>query len=134
MKGKFTKIMAALALLVFMTPSLAGWGQTRTEVTWTASEQGYENAEDVTSITIDENIGGLFSAGTNTSNSPKYYTTGSGVRMYNNNTLLLTKGIRLQALFLLIQHLAISQSLKSVWATIQKMEQRELGPELLHRL
>ena len=90
MKGKFTKIMAALALLVFMTPSLAGWGQTRTEVTWTASEQGYENAEDVTSITIDENIGGLFSAGTNTSNSPKYYTTGSGVRMYNNNTLTIT--------------------------------------------
>ena len=32
MKGKFTKIMAALALLVFMTPSLAGWGQTREEV------------------------------------------------------------------------------------------------------
>ena len=29
MKGKFTKIMAALALLVFMTPSLAGWGQTK---------------------------------------------------------------------------------------------------------
>lgn len=31
MKGKFTKIMAALALLVFMTPSLVGWGQTTYE-------------------------------------------------------------------------------------------------------
>ena len=30
MKGKFTKLIAALALLVFMTPSMAGWGQTRT--------------------------------------------------------------------------------------------------------
>ena len=30
MKRKFTKLMAALALLVFMTPTMAGWGQTRT--------------------------------------------------------------------------------------------------------
>lgn len=33
MNKKFTKLIAALALLVFMTPSLAGWGQTRTETT-----------------------------------------------------------------------------------------------------
>ncbi len=32
MKREFTKLMAALALLVFMTPSLAGWGQTTVEV------------------------------------------------------------------------------------------------------
>ena len=32
MKGKFTKIMAALALLVFMMPSVVAWGQTT--VTW----------------------------------------------------------------------------------------------------
>lgn len=31
MNKKFTKLMAALALLVFMTPSMAGWGQTRTD-------------------------------------------------------------------------------------------------------
>ena len=31
MNKKFTKLIAALALLVFMTPTLAGWGQTRTE-------------------------------------------------------------------------------------------------------
>ena len=30
MKRKFTKLMAAFALLVFMTPTMAGWGQTRT--------------------------------------------------------------------------------------------------------
>ena len=29
MNKRFTKLIAALALLVFMTPSLAGWGQTR---------------------------------------------------------------------------------------------------------
>ena len=33
MNKKFTKLIAALALLVFMTPSLAGWGQTRDDVT-----------------------------------------------------------------------------------------------------
>jgi hypothetical protein len=33
MNKKFTKLIAALALLVFMTPSLAGWGQTRENVT-----------------------------------------------------------------------------------------------------
>ena len=44
MKGKFTKIMAALALLVFMMPSLVAWGQTRTEVTYDFSEiDGFDN-------------------------------------------------------------------------------------------
>jgi hypothetical protein len=39
MKRKFTKLMAALALLTFLIPPMVGWGQTRTEttVTWTAS-------------------------------------------------------------------------------------------------
>ena len=32
MNKRFTKLIAALALFVFMTPSLAGWGQTRDEV------------------------------------------------------------------------------------------------------
>lgn len=38
MNKRFTKLIAALALLVFMTPSLAGWGQTRTELTYDFSE------------------------------------------------------------------------------------------------
>lgn len=33
MKKRFTFLIAALMLLVFMTPSMVGWGQTRTEVT-----------------------------------------------------------------------------------------------------
>jgi hypothetical protein len=32
MNKKFTKLMAALALLVFMAPNMVGWGQTRDEV------------------------------------------------------------------------------------------------------
>lgn len=37
MNKRFTKLIAALALLVFMTPSLAGWGQTRETQTLTFS-------------------------------------------------------------------------------------------------
>ena len=33
MKQRFTKLLAAVALLVFMMPSMAGWGQTRGDVT-----------------------------------------------------------------------------------------------------
>ena len=90
---KFTKLIAAFALLVFMAPTMVGRGQTRTEVevTWTASQQGYENATDVTDITIDGNISGTFAKASGT-NAPKYYTSGSSVRMYNGNTLAITPG------------------------------------------
>ena len=37
MNKKFTKLIAALALLVFMTPTMAGWGQTRDSWSWTAT-------------------------------------------------------------------------------------------------
>ena len=43
MNKKFTKLIAALALLVFMTPSLVAWGQTRT--TQTAS-YGFETGDE----------------------------------------------------------------------------------------
>ena len=63
-----------------------------TEAQWVASEQGYENTEEVTDITISEEDGitGLFAQAGNTSNSPKYYNTGSAVRMYAGNTLTIT--------------------------------------------
>ena len=47
MNKRFTKLIAALALLVFMTPSLAGWGQTRAEVvtyTLDGTKEGSGNA------------------------------------------------------------------------------------------
>ena len=86
MTRKFTRILAALALLVFMTPSLAGWGQTRDIETFTFSELGYGNAEDVTTV-VGDDVTLTFDAGSNANNSPKYYNTGSGVRMYTGNTL-----------------------------------------------
>ena len=38
MRRRFTKLMAAFALLVFMAPSMVGWGQTYTKVTTTPSD------------------------------------------------------------------------------------------------
>ena len=40
MKREFTKLMAALALLVFMTPSMVAWGQTSL-ATWTFTSEDY---------------------------------------------------------------------------------------------
>lgn len=41
MKRTFTKLMAALALLLFIAPPMVGWGQTRTDeiVTWSAASE-----------------------------------------------------------------------------------------------
>ena len=50
---------------------------------------GYEYAESVTTVS-GRDCTLLFNGGTNTQNAPKYYTTGSGVRMYNGNTLTIS--------------------------------------------
>ena len=86
MKRKFTFLTAALALLAFLALPMGMKGQTRDVETFTFSELGYDNAEDVTTV-VGDDVTLTFDAGTNTSNSPKYYNTGSGVRMYVNNTL-----------------------------------------------
>ncbi|MDO5315541.1 MAG: chitobiase/beta-hexosaminidase C-terminal domain-containing protein [bacterium] len=90
MKGKFTKLIAALALLVFMTPSLAGWGQTRDEVTITMSEQGWSNDNAIGSGTLksDANTNSIFGYTSGTgddgaSEGPKYFTSGTSVRFYS---------------------------------------------------
>ena len=51
--------------------------------------QGYDNADDVT--TVDGSNGTLtFAIGTNKSNNPKWYDSGSAVRLYTGNTLKIT--------------------------------------------
>lgn len=56
---------------------------------WVAAEQGYENAEDVTNITIAEGVTGVFDKADG-NNAPKYYNTGTSVRTYAGNTFTLT--------------------------------------------
>ncbi len=80
MKKSFTILMTAALMLL----SGLGWAQTRTEVTWTASEQGYTNGQEITDVTFDENVAATFAKGTN-SNAPKYYTSGTAIRCYGGN-------------------------------------------------
>ena len=56
MKRKFTKLLAAIALLVFMTPSLVAWGQTRADITLTA-ESGFLSSYSTNHSFIFSSIG-----------------------------------------------------------------------------
>lgn len=76
-----------LLSLVTVVASLLTAGATT--VTFNAPAQGYSNGQDVTDITID-NVNFNFSKGTNNSNSPKYYTTGTAIRVYGGNTITIT--------------------------------------------
>ena len=86
MKRKFTFLLAAFALLAILVIPQGMRGQTRDVETFTFSELGFSNAEEVTTVEGDY-VTLTFGQGTNAQNPPKYYTTGSGVRMYTNNTL-----------------------------------------------
>lgn len=61
------------------------------EVTVTFSEQGYTNAEVVTSLSVND-LSLTFDQGTNTSSSsvPKYYNAGQAIRLYAGNTMTVT--------------------------------------------
>ena len=86
MKKRFTILTAALALLAFLAFPMGMRGQTRDVETFTFSELGYGNAENVTTVEGD-NVTLTFDQGTNANNAPKYYNTGTAVRMYTGNTL-----------------------------------------------
>ena len=86
MKKRFAILAAAFTLLAFLAIPMGMRGQTRDVETFTFSELGFGNAEDVTAVEGD-NVTLTFAQGTNANNAPKYYTTGSAVRMYTGNTL-----------------------------------------------
>ena len=90
MNKKFTKLIAALALLVFMTPSLAGWGQDPQTITIVMSDQGWSDGTAIGSGTLKVKVNDV---STNTSfdyssdkgeaqNAPAYYNNGTSVRFY----------------------------------------------------
>ena len=83
---KFTMLTAALMLFAFLALPIGMRGQTRDVETFTFSELGYENGGEVTTVEGDD-VTLTFDQGTNANNAPKYYTTGTGVRMYTGNTL-----------------------------------------------
>lgn len=73
---------------VTLTNSAFTAGTTTTTIDLNA--QGWENAAAVTSATFTDGATVAFSAGTNTTYPPKFYTGTKGVRCYSNNTLTFT--------------------------------------------
>ena len=86
MKQLYLNMRVWLVALCALCGLQTAWAD---EVTWTASEQGYANAAEVTEIAISDYVAGTFDKGTN-NNAPKYYTTGTAVRAYGGNTLTIT--------------------------------------------
>lgn len=59
-----------------------------TQVTVTFKDLGFSNGQEVSSVTVDENITLLFDKGTN-NNTCKYYTTGTAMRVYGGGTMTI---------------------------------------------
>ena len=76
-------------LTFFLTTLLAFSVSWANDVTINMSQQGWNNAQDVTSVSSGD-VSISFDKGTNSSNGPKYYNTGSGVRLYVGNTMTIT--------------------------------------------
>ncbi|MBO7305830.1 MAG: chitobiase/beta-hexosaminidase C-terminal domain-containing protein, partial [Bacteroidales bacterium] len=57
-----------------------------------ASELGYANGTAVVSLPFGD-VTAIFDGGTNSSNTPKYYTTGSAIRAYGGNTITFTGAV-----------------------------------------
>ena len=86
MKRRFTILTAAFALLAFLAIPLGMRGQTITEVTYTFSEHFSSNSTELSNLSFDDAITASFAKG-NGSTAPQYYTNGTAVRWYGNNTL-----------------------------------------------
>lgn len=80
MKKLFTLILTVFACVATYAD---------TEVTFDFSAQGYTNGLAMDAVAIDANVTATFDKGTN-SNGPKYYTTGTAVRLYGGNSMTLT--------------------------------------------
>ena len=81
-----------LCLLLCIVGIGNAWGEEVT-VTFDASKQGYTNAQVITDVTITDGINVAFNKGTN-SNTCKYYTTGTAIRVYGGGyfTIISTIG------------------------------------------
>ena len=76
-----------LLLCLMIAGATHAWAD---EIIWTASGAGYNNQDAITKVNLDANITATFDKGTNNSNVPKYYTTGTAVRCYGGNTFTIS--------------------------------------------
>lgn len=58
-------------------------------IDWVASAQGYANQTDIASIDFDDVVSATLDKGDN-KNGPKYYNTGSAIRLYGGNSMTIT--------------------------------------------
>ena len=85
MKKMFTslKYVMTIAALTLSAHVMAG------TIDWVAADQGYANAEAVESIDFGGGITATLNKGSN-SNGPKYYNTGTALRLYGGNSMTIT--------------------------------------------
>lgn len=76
-------------LLTFLFALFAAVCVQAEEVSVTFSEKGYSNAQEVSSVAMDDYVTLLFDKGTN-SNTCKYYNSGTAVRVYGGGTMTVT--------------------------------------------
>ncbi len=86
MKQKLTFLLTVLCLLA----ETALFAQARTEASINFAEQGFENGQDLDGVVIDidDNVTVVFNKGTG-SNPPKYYNTGTAIRVYGGNNFVV---------------------------------------------
>ncbi len=82
---KHNEMRKFLTLFASVLLAASAWAAT---VTIDFSQQGYANAQEVTTLTVS-GVTVTFDKGTNTT-TPKYYTTGTGVRVYGSNTITVS--------------------------------------------
>ena len=89
LKNSFLR--GVLFLLLCVVGLGNAWGEEVT-VTFDASKQGYTNAQVITDVTITDGINVAFNKGTN-SNTCKYYTTGTAIRVYGGGYFTIASTI-----------------------------------------
>lgn len=75
-----------LSILCLIAVAMTGYA---VEATVTFSDFALDNGTELTTLT-SEDVTLTFSAGTNSSTTPKYYTTGTAARLYGGNTMTIT--------------------------------------------
>ncbi|MBR6592301.1 MAG: choice-of-anchor J domain-containing protein [Prevotella sp.] len=66
-------------------------------ITLVPSEMGYENAAEMTTITLSDGTTITFDGGGN-QNTPKYYNTGKGIRMYPKNSMKVSSSKKIASI------------------------------------
>ncbi len=75
-------------------------GTSAKDITIDFSTMSLTNGSDMTKVTTPEGATVVFSKGTNTNNSPKYYASGTAVRIYGGNTMTVSAEKKITAITL----------------------------------